>query len=336
MILVTGGTGLVGSHLIKQLLLQNKSFRALKRCTSNLSWLRRRIDNDDLFNRIEWVDGDVLDVFSLLEAMQGVEKVYHCAAVVSFRPKDNERMMKINVEGTANIVNMALQSGVKKLCHVSSIASLSRVGDGKPIDEKAVWKDSKLNTQYAISKYCSEREVWRGTVEGLDAVIVNPSMIIGPGDWNNSSSKMFLTAYKGLKYYTEGINGFVDVRDVARSMIELTDSEIKNERFIISAEDYSFRDFFAQVSFFLGKPVPNIKVTPFLAAIAWRIEALKSFLTGRSSIITRETASTANQKNYYSNEKIKKALNFQFIPVAQSIKDTSYEFLKDVDEGWIS
>ena len=337
LILVTGSTGLVGSQLLLDLVRSGKQVRAMKKHTGNLSLVHQtfhRYANNDaeaLLKNIEWVEGDVLDTYSLLEAMKEVKQVYHCAAVVSFGSYFSNNLMKINVEGTENVVNMALEARIQKLCHISSVAALGRAKKNNLITEETHWEISSNNSLYAVSKYGAEREVWRGIAEGLNAVIVNPSIIIGAGDWKRGSSKMFEQGWKGLKYYTEGINGFVDVRDVSSSMTKLMDSEIKNERFIISSENYSYRDFYNEVSAHFQKRKPYLKATPFLSEIAWRLAAIKGIFTNSSPLINKETARTANQKYFYSNEKIKKTLGIEFIPVKQSIKDTCAIFLKEVN-----
>lgn len=322
MIFVTGGTGLIGSHLLAALVKREERVRAIKRSTSSVEFVKKQIPDPALFNRIEWVEGDVTDVYSLLEAMEGITHVYHCAAVVSFSPKENSWMTKVNVEGTANVVNIALEKGIKKICHVSSVAAIGRTLNGETITEKTPWKTSPNNSNYALSKYGAEREVWRGTLEGVDAVIVNPSLVIGPGDWNDSSTKMFKKAHDGLRFYTSGINGFVDVRDVVRAMIVLMESDIKNERFIVSAENLPFRDFFDKVCEGFKKPKPSIHAGKFLSGLSWRLEALRSFFTGSKPLITKETARSANNQYYYANDKIKKALGFEFIPMHESIEET--------------
>jgi dihydroflavonol-4-reductase len=299
MVLVTGGTGLVGGHLIAMLLIEGQQVRALKRAGSNMQLAETILGKSFNSPLLQWIEGDVLDVYSLTEAMQHVTHVYHAAAVISFQPADVASMMKINVEGTANVVNAALSCGIKKLCYVSSIAAIGRALPGETVTEKTTWKASANNSNYAISKYGAEREVWRGTIEGLDAVIVNPSVIIGPGDWNSGSSKMFKKAYEGLKFYTDGINGFVDVRDVCRSMILLMNSTIKNERFIVSSDNVSFRAF----------------------------EALRSFFTGSRPLITKETARSASQCYFYSSEKIIRETGFSFISIPESIKETCAVFI---------
>jgi dihydroflavonol-4-reductase len=326
MILVTGGTGLLGSHLIHHLLQHGKTVRILKRSDSSIGLLEKYIK--EYQHQIEWAIGDIMDVYSLLEAMEDVDTVYHCAAIVSFSKRDIDKMMRVNITGTANVVNAALNIGVKKLCHVSSIAAIGRSEISKGlINEDIQWKTSSENSNYAISKYGAEREVWRGIAEGLDAVIVNPSVIIGSGNWNTGSAKMFSTVWKGLKYYTEGVNGFVDVKDVAKVMVQLTESDIKNERFIVSSENYAFRDFFNVATDVLGKKRPSIKINPLLSEIVWRLEWVRNLFSGSKPLITKETARSANKKYYYNNEKLTTKLNFSFISIEQSIVDTAKVFL---------
>lgn len=334
MILLTGATGLVGSHLAFNLIHSGQKVRAIKRSCSNPN-ITKRIFNyyskeaDQLFNQIEWVEGDITDICSLQDAMQGIEKIYHCAALVSFQAGDKELLTKINVEGTANVVNAALEGNIQKLCYVSSVAALGKAKQNEPIDETTEWKDSAENSAYAISKYRAEREVMRGIAEGLQAVIVNPSIIIGPGEWDKSSATLFRTVWKGLKYYSQGVNAYVDVRDVVNIMIELMESSTSNERFIVCAEHSSYQAFFDLVATYLQKPKPYIHATPLLGELAWRMEKMKSILTGTTPFITKETARTANQKVNYQNDKIKKALKYSFISIEQSIKDTAQHFLKD-------
>jgi len=334
-ILVTGGTGLVGSHLLFNLVSGGSKVRALKRESSNLELVKKVFsyysDEADVpLSLIEWVDGDVTDIYSLYDAMENIEQVYHTAAMVSFNPSDRKIMTKINVEGTANVVNAGLNKKIKKLCHVSSIATLGRTDNEELINEETHWKNSKNNSLYSVSKYGAEREVWRGIIEGLPAVIVNPSVIIGPGNWNKGSSRLFKQVWDGLKYFTEGVNGYVDVRDVAKSMILLMESDITNSRFIVSSENIDYLKLFSLIADGLVKNKPSVKANSILSRLIWRMEKLRSSFTGKNPLITKETARTAFQKYYYSNEKIKKMLGFEFIPMGVSIKETCRLFLKDI------
>ncbi len=326
MILVTGSTGLLGTHLLYELVSHGQKVRAMKRAGSDLENVKRifahySLQADSLFNLIEWVDGDMLDLFSIEDTMAGIEKVYHCAALVSFKQSDQEKMNLINSEGTANVVNACLRAGVKKICHVSSTAALGKAVRNEVITEKTKWKVSKDNSNYSISKFNAEREVWRGTEEGLQAVIVNPCVILGPGKWNDSSTAMFKTAYEGLKFYTEGSNAFVDARDVAKIMVRLMDSEIHSERFLITGENLTFRDLFSMIAEEMGKEKPKIKVEKELSEFGWRYEGVRTFFTKTEPRITKETARAAHRKYVYSNEKIKSAIDFEFTPVEDTIRN---------------
>lgn len=312
-ILVTGGAGLVGSELIKQLLAQGQKVKAIYN-NKPLPF-----ENENLVS----IKCNILDTSALEDAMEGISQLYHCAAIVSFKKKDIEKLYKINIEGTANVVNAAIDAGVKKMVHVSSVSALGRIRENETITEEMNWTEETSNSIYGKSKYLGEMEVWRGIGEGLNAVIVNPSLIIGGSDWNKSSSEIFKSAYDEFPWYAEGVSGFVDVRDVARAMIILMNSGITNERFILSGENSSFKNIFTEIANGFGKKHPHKKVTPFLASVVWRLEAVKAMFTGKEPLLTKETANTAQAKVYFDNSKILKALpGFKFTPINKSIKDT--------------
>jgi len=334
MILVTGGTGFLGSHLIHQLLQKDSQVRALRREHTSFDIIRRVFSfyNDDFDARksmIEWVEADITDIYSLEACLEGVTDVYHAAALVSFQPGDQERMDLINVKGTANLVNACLGQGIRKFCHVSSIAAIGRAENDKVIDEEVVWKASRRNSHYAISKYGAEREVWRGMEEGLDAVIVNPSIILGPGEINSGSTRLIETVDSGLKFYTPGINGFVDVRDVVRIMISLMESDISGERFIVSAENLTYKELFGYIARRLGKPQPKYKAGKWMSEAYWRLQYIKSRITGTKPLVTRETARTANSNYTYSGEKLTETINYKYLSIEQSIMDACDYHLKD-------
>lgn len=333
MILVTGGTGLVGSHLLLDLVKKGGRVRALRRKGSNTDEVRKIFSYysdqaDELFSKIEWKDGDLLDVFSLSEAMEGITQVYHCAAIVSLNPKDGDKMIFNNVTGTANMVNAALENKIQKFCHVSSVAALG-IEIGKEISEETHWNDKTNFSAYAISKYLSENEVWRASQEGLPIVIVNPSVVIGPGNWKRSSGDIFKVANKGMSWYSSGGIAYVDVRDVAKAMQLLTESGIRNERFIVSSENMPYKKFIGLVCAGIGKPLPNKKAGSLMLEFVWRADKIRSQLIGTRNLITKEIARYATMDLSYSNKKIKNTLSFDFIPIARSISDTSTHFLSD-------
>ena len=336
MILVTGGTGLVGTHLLYDLTRSGNKVRAVKRANSNIEKVKKVFsyyssDPDNLLNNIEWVDADLLDIYSVLDVMTDVTEVYHCAAMVSFEKKHEAEMMKINVEGTANMVNAALDKKISKFCHVSSIASLGRAENGGLTSEETFWKSSPDNSNYSISKYAAEREVWRAAEEGLNVVIVNPSLIIGGGSWTQSSSNMFSKAYKGIKFYSGGTNGFIDVRDVSAVMIQLMKSNISGQRFVLNSENASFRHYFDLIHEAFGKSKARIKAGTFLSGFAWRAESIRSLLAGTAPLITQETSRSAHRKSSFANTKILKQFpDLKFISLEQSVKDTCTLYLKDL------
>lgn len=334
MILVTGGTGLLGSHLLYDLVKDGTKVFALKRPGSSLDQVKKvfafyQKDPDSILDNILWTEGDVNDIYSLYEKFDKAEKVYHAAACLSFDASDRKKMMHVNAVGTANVVNACLEKNIRKLCYVSSIATLGRADHEGFTDEESHWKKSKRNSAYSISKHNAEREVWRGIAEGLQAVIVNPGVIIGPGDWKKGSCQLIDRVWEGLRYYTPGVNGYVDVRDVADAMIKLMESDIAGERFVLTSENLDYLTFFTYVADSLNKKKPSVLSSYFLGQLAWRLEKARTFITGGNPLITRETAYTAFQKYYYSSEKIKKAINFEFTPMQKSISDTCKLFIKE-------
>ena len=326
MILVTGGTGLVGSHLLLALTSAGKNPRALYRSTSNKDFISHVFHAyadrpEEQLAMIDWVEGDVLDVFSLEDAMEGVKQVYHNAAIVSFSPGDREIMKRVNVGGTANVVNACLEKNIDKLCHLSSIAALGRANKDGITDESTAWVTSNRNSYYAISKFNGEQEVWRGTVEGLNAVILLPSVILGLANISNGSMQLFNTILKGLPFYTPGTNGFVDAKDVAKAQILLMESDIVNEKFVVSAENLAYKNVLGMIAEGLGKRKPFIEVNKTLAAIAWNYFKLKSLVTGKSPVITKETAGTAMRVYHYSNQKFVDATNMEFHKIENTIHE---------------
>lgn len=332
MIFVTGGTGLVGSHLLLALLEKGEKVRALKRPKSNIGQVHKTFgwytsEAEKLYSRIEWVDGDILDIYSLEPVLEGVNTIYHCAAIVSFDPRERKNMIANNVEGTANLINAAILKGIKHFCHVSSVSALGKTSNGEAITEETNWIPSRKNTGYSQSKFFSEAEVWRGIEEGLNAVIVNPSVIIGPGNWGSGSPAIFRVVARGLKFYTTGITGYIGVQDVVSAILLLMDEKnfekTHNQRYLLSAENLSFKDFFTQVASALNVPPPSIKAGKLLLAIAWRLIALVSFFTGKQVQISRETTASATNVTLFDGSKITRQLGFIYKPLSTAIQQTA-------------
>lgn len=314
MILVTGATGFLGAELVSQLTGQNLQVRAVRRSSSVVPSL---LQNNPL---VQWHIADINETESLTEAFEGVTKVYHCAAFVSFDPKDKAKLLKINIEGTANIVNLCLDFNVR-LLHVSSIAALGDAKNNQLITEKEFWDYNPKAHNYAISKYQGEMEVWRGIAEGLDAVIVNPAVIIGKNAGFNGSGAIFKLVKDGLRFYTDGATGIVDVEDVAKCMVLLMDSDISAERFTLSADNLHYKDFFAQIAQGFNVKAPSKEAKPWMLGLAWRAAKLASLFTGKPAALTKDAARSSFNLSFYSNQKVTKTLKYKFKPLNQSIAE---------------
>jgi nucleoside-diphosphate-sugar epimerase len=313
MILITGATGFLGAELAKLLVAAGNSIRCTKRTTSTIPALLASFSA-----QIEWVDADLLDIFALENALDGISQVYHCAAWVSLKAADKEPMINTNVTGTANLVNICTEKGIR-MVHVSSIAAIGLAKPGELTTENHHLEQSAENDGYAISKLESEMEVWRGIAEGLDAVIVNPSLIIGASAGRQGSGVFFETIRKGLKFYTIGSIGFVDVEDVAKCMIALMNSDITAERYVISAENYNYKDITTEVANGFGIKPPTILAKPWVMEVAWRGAAFVGAITGKAPAIDKTSAQTASLNRDFDNSKIKDAIGIEFKPISKTI-----------------
>lgn len=333
MILVTGGTGLLGAHLLYNLVRNNEKVRAIYRSERKLALVKNVFatyptNMPSLFEAIEWVEADILDIPALMDAFQGITHVYHCATFVSFEPDKEALLRKTNIEGTANIVNLCISNAVKKLCHVSSIATLGKSLNNETITETTDWNPEADNNVYAISKYGAEMEVWRGTQEGLDAVIVNPGVILGAGIWHFGTGNLFKRTKKGLKYYTAGTVALVDVSDVVNAMILLLNSSIKNERFVLVAENWTYKQFLQALAKSVNATPPKKIASSFLLNIAWKLDWLKHKLTGKRRQLTKHLSKSLRSETYYSSEKFKAAFSYNFKAVETTISAIGTTFLK--------
>lgn len=334
MILVTGGTGLVGSHLLYHLVSNNETVRAIYRRSKKLEIVKKVFsyytDNPiELYDKIDWVESDLLDIPKLSDAFIGVTYVYHCAAFVSFEPDKYHLLRRTNIEGTANIVNLSISNNVKKLCYVSSIAALGESSKTNLINEETAWNAEADNSVYAITKYGAEMEVWRGTQEGLPAVIVNPGVIIGGGIWSHGSGNIIKKVYNKLPFYTNGRVGAIAVTDVVNIMVKLLKSNIANERFILVADNISYQYFINTIAEHLNVEPPTKEAKPWLLGIAWRLDWLKHKLTGRRRLFVKQMVASLFNKADYDNKKVKQTLDYNFIPIENSIQTVVNQFLKE-------
>ncbi len=322
-VLLTGGTGFLGAYILQELVQKGYSVRAIRRRSYTPFYIP-----ENIWSQVEWVSGDVLDIVSLHEAMQGVDAVIHAAGKVSFESRDRSELFRINVEGTTNAVNAAIENNIPRFVHISSVAAIGRTAAGDTVSEGKKWQPSEWNTPYGISKYHAEMEVWRGAAEGLNAVCVNPSIILGYGDWSTSSCAIFKSVYNGFPWYTTGITGFVGVEDVARAAVMVMESDISGERFIVNNENWTFQQMLNAIADGFGKKRPHREATRLMGAIAWRLEKVKSLITGKRPLLTKHSAVVGHSKTHFDNSKILQQLpQFSFTPLQQSIEKACHQYI---------
>ncbi len=322
MILVTGANGLLGSFTCKTLLQEGYQVLALVRSESNLNLI------NGLLDKIQVIEGDILDPESLYESLKNVTAIVHCAAVVSFHQSDKELMNSVNIQGTANMVNLALKLNIGYFVQISSVAALGRLTGNGEVDETSKWQYSKWNSNYAQSKHFAELEVWRGVEEGLNAVILNPSVILAPGDWKRSSGALFKYVWDENLFYPEGKINYVDVRDVVHAIITCLKIKPTKERFIVNGGITSYNKLFNEIANGFNKKPPKIKSNLILIKIGMLLDKIRSLITGNRTLITTETALLTQSEIYFSNAKIKKELNLTFVPFTETIGWNCEEFLK--------
>jgi len=334
MILVTGGTGLVGSHLLFELSKSQQKIRAIYRNKKTIEKVKNVFSYytssvNEQFNRIEWLEADLNDIPKLTEAFKDVTHVYHSAALISFDPNDYYKLREVNISGTANIVNLSVINGIQKLCYVSSIATMGY--DPIKITEETTWNSEDTKNVYAITKFEAEMEVWRGVQEGVPCVIVNPGVILGPGFFESGSGGLFKRVHKGLRYATQGVAGYVGVVDVVKGMATLMNSDCKNERFIMVSENLSFLDFTTLISNAFNLAPPKKVAHKWMLALAWRLDWLNHKLRAKKRRLTKNLSNTLIHKNYYSSDKfLKTETEFKFTPISKVVAEVCQFFLKEV------
>ncbi|MBM1104792.1 NAD-dependent epimerase/dehydratase family protein [Aurantibacter crassamenti] len=333
MILVTGGTGLVGSHLLLELVTNGNSVRAIHRKSSNLNQVQTLFsyyseNSTALFEKIQWIEADISDIPALEAAFIGITHVYHCAALISFDPKDHHKLKKNNVYGTANIVNLCLYNSIEKLCYISTIGTIGRSLNGEMSTEETDWSETDANV-YALMKHKAEMEVWRGSQEGLSVAIVNPGVILGPTNWDQGSGTLFTTANKAYNFYPPGGSGFVTVNDVVRIMIQLMKASIKNERYIVVAENLSYQAILSRVTKSLGKKPPKKQLKIWQLNILRLADFCRCTFTGKQRKITRNSIRSFKNRQFFDNQKVKQDLNFEFEDLSNTIQFTAEQFLND-------
>jgi len=333
MVLVTGGTGLVGSHLLLDLLQNNTPVRAIYREGSNLKRIEKVFSYytekaHELFQKIDWVRADLNDIAAMDGAFKNVGQVYHAAAFISFNPDDYRKLKKINAIGTANIVNLCISHNVKKLCYVSTIGAIGKSTEGNKATEENDWTGQEANV-YGLTKHRAEMEVWRGSQEGLPVVIVNPGVIIGPGFWDSGSGDLFTTANKGYKYYPPGGTGFITVGDVVKMMTSLMRSDIVNQRYIAVADNLTYNQILTRLCRELGKNAPTKKLKIWQLQIGRFLDYLRNIITKKGRRITKKAIRSLMNRQIFGNKKIKKALGFEFEPLDDTISFSCQKFMEE-------
>lgn len=326
MILLTGATGFLGPYLIRELVDNGYRVRVLVRDPARFQ--------NPFPEKVEVAEGDILDIPSLERAFEGIKQVVHAAAMVSFWKKQHAMMKEVNAVGTANMVDVALDFGVEKFVQVSSVAALGRTGNEKVIDETFKWREGKYNSYYGYTKYLAEKEVARGVEEGLKAVICNPSMIIGPGDWTDGTPKMFSMIHKGLKYYNPGVTGFVPAVDVARAIRLLLESDFNRaERFLLVSNSLPYKEYFGWIAESVGKPAPNKTAPAFATRLFGYVSEIKANLTGKKPILTRETLRMSRGLFHYDGSKITQSLPFHYSDLRLVVKETGKAYLDHIAQS---
>ena len=336
MILVTGGTGLVGSHLIYQLTLENNVIRATHRADSDIERVKLLFkfyskDFNQLFKKIEWIEADLNNLSQLQDAFKDISFVYHCAAYISFDPSRYETLRRVNIRGTANIVNLCINNKIKKLCHVSSVATLGY--NIKEIDENNYWDGNKHKSAYAISKYGAEMEVWRGVQEGVKSVIINPGVIIGPGFSKSAFGTIIKMVTNKKRFHTCGKTGYVDVRDIANIMIRLMNSKIENERYILVNKNLSYKKVIDMVSSNLGMKNKSTFISKSKLKIALVFDLVSSKFFNKERKLSKALCKTLTRNFNYSSKKIKKDLNFEFTSILETF-EKSCQFYSQEKSSW--
>lgn len=319
--LVTGATGIVGLRIVSDLLKSDEKVRALKRSGSDMAFAEKVLRfygiQDAGLSNIDWFEGDLLDIFSLEHALEGVNTVYHCAAMVSYDPKQEPQLFQVNEGGTKNLVNVCISSGVENLCHISSVAALGVEKEGATTEDTH-WQRDENRSVYGLTKFLAEREAWRGSAEGLNVVVVNPSIILGPSKPDQSSGMLVSMLQKGSKYYPSGGVGLVDVRDVSQTCLTAVQNEKFAERYLLNSENLSFKDLLSIAANVFGNEKPKTKLPNFLLELAWRF-GLIARLFGIKSI-SKETARSAQRQTNYGSTKANTDLEVEFVLVEESLE----------------
>ncbi len=312
-VLLTGANGLLGSFILRELLENNFSVKATCRSNSNFELIQ------DIKDKVEWFEGDMTDFLAMEKAMADCDIVIHSAAVVSYDKKDKANMIPTNVNGTRNLVDLAIEKDIKQFIQISSIAAVGRPKTQFHLNEETKWEESPNNSIYAKSKFYSELEVWRGIAEGLKGVILNPAFILGPGDPKRSSTQLFRYVWDKSKFYTEGNLNFVDVRDVAKAVIKVMKDGIISERYILCGGTIRFKNLFEKIAKQWEIEAPRIKISKSISETIWRVEAIRTAIFGGKAIITKDSSNSANSQYVLDSTKSKEHLGLSYYSIDETL-----------------
>ncbi len=327
MILVTGGTGLVGRHLLLELSIQDAGLRAIYRSQDKVNEVVKFFayaKADDRFPKIEWIQADLTDISQLSTAFERVTQVYHCAGLISFDPYQARNLRKTNVEGTANIVNLCMSNKVSKLCYLSSIATLSKLPNN-PINEDNHWDPNAQNSVYGISKYGAEMEAWRGTQEGLDVTIFNPGVILGEGDYTKGSGQLFSRILQGMVYCPKGSTAFVDVKDVVHLMIQGMQENFGQKRYIVAGNNASYAKILSSIAQNLGVKIPRKKLSKFILHLTVKMDVISGIFS-RKRKLTKAVALSITESTLYDQTRCEATFNYKATPLDETIARVTKHF----------
>ncbi len=327
-VFITGATGFLGSYIVRKLIDEGfENVYCLKRNNARTELLRK------YQQKINWLEGDILDTPMLMDILPEMEVVIHAAAMVSFYTAGKKKMMQTAKDGTANLVNISLENNIKKFIHISSVSALGRRREEETISEKNIFSHSHYDTTYGLTKFLAEQEVWRGHAEGLNVTILNPSIILGAGRWNENSTQIFKKVYDGLKFYPGGSTGWVDVRDMASVVHHCVINDYNGERYIISSENITYQKMFELIAKNIGVAPPRKLLGNRLASILWRFEALKSYFSNHIPIVTKETIRSMAAKSSYDNTKSISELGINYHSIEKTVTDCCKVFMESYPKG---
>jgi len=299
---------------------------AIKRESSRLELL------DGCEDKIQWIPASLQDIDLISEILPEVDVLIHTAAIVDFRKSKRDALYECNTHLVADLINACLRAEVKKVIHFSSIAAMGRAEESSLITEKTPWKESRLNSDYGKSKYLGELEVWRGVAEGLEAVIFNPSLVIGAGFWKKSTPTILPQVEKGRAFFPTGSNGIVDVRDVAQAVVLALEGAGANERFLLNGANLKYKELFSTLAKYINAPIPSKPLSPKLLNLAVRIARICESLNINIPFPSQQLQVLSAQSNY-DGRKSEELLGLTYRPFNETLRETAEAYNQSIAAG---